>query len=185
MATTPILQLNSIDLSDPAYDPRSYPARVDFDAALDTSLAAVDTFAGRLTASFCTRFYLTASLPEAITVAPPIGVDYASGPRILQEVVAFAFRSGSGAGVTVFDVKMTDGAGTFNSVFSNLAFRPALSNSLGDYGVARANVFRTASWDPGRIIRLDVLGTTGGTGLGAQAGVNVLVFWKPSGSYGA
>lgn len=184
MAQTPVLQLQNTQLADG--DPRSYPFKLDFDTNLFGAHTALDLHAGNMTGSCYTLFTLgSGTISPAGSVGKDIGAEYTRTNRVLQEVVAFATNSGSG-GVTRIDVQVQDSGGTFNSIFSNNAFKPALSSSLGNYGVAKSATFLTSSWGAGKIIKAS-LDTAAGdaTAANAQTGLTVMVFWKPSGSYGA
>ena len=113
-----------------------------------------------------------------------VGVWYARSPIVWKEMVAFATHSGS-CGVTSIDVQQQEAAGGgFQTIFANAAFRPNVSSSLGDYGVAKASTFLTGTLATGLMVRAVVTSVAGTqTGADSQRGVTVQLFYCVSGSY--
>lgn len=154
---------------------------------LTDDLSVIDTFAAHLTASFVTHFRASASFAG---VSGPMGSNIAIQDRTITNVIAWAEASGSGAGVTTVDIlKQFDAVGGFHSIFAGVnANKVAISSSLGNYGQFSVTSFVSGvlpTWQAGKILRADMTTTVPLGGNNAQMGVNVLVFWKPSGSYGS
>lgn len=155
--------------------------------AITADLAAIDAFAAHVTASFVTTFHYSGSAADLLT-GDFGSAHYATADRIVTNVVCWAATSGSG-GVTTIDVQKQLGAGLgFASLFSGSAVaRPALSASVGNYGIVSTTSFVSGTspiWSAGTLMRSVVLSAAGGTGLNGQKGLTVQVFWAPSGSYG-
>jgi hypothetical protein len=188
MAKSPIFQVDALSQ---ASGPDRFEERVDQDRILNDLRDKLDLWAGKVTGSFCSKFERSGSAASLLAdTAQIFGSEYAREDRLVTEVVCFAARSGSG-GVTRFDVQVQQvpGATNFASLFSNNVFKPALSSSLGNYGVAKASTFTsgtTSPWRKGTVLKV-VLDTAAGEAnmLDGQDGLVCQVFWKPSGSYGA
>jgi hypothetical protein len=189
MSYTPVLQLTSSDWQ--SQNENYYIERSLEDARNLSSLQQIDDFAGDVTASFSTQVSTAlsgANVSQIVTnsiLGGYLGSAYAAQDRVIKEVVAWAAKSGSG-GVTRIDVQIQNGS--FASIFSNNAFKPAVSSSLGDYGASKSTTFVSGSnmvWRAGTMIKI-LADTAAGdaTALNGQYGLNVAVFWKPSGSYG-
>jgi hypothetical protein len=182
MATTPILSLTNTQLADPGNDPRSSGAKENFDAAMNTLLGLIDTFAGQVTGSYVTRFTTASGSVPNNLVGGDMGSSYTRSPRVLQEVIAYAPQTGAlPTAFTQIDIQMQDGAGVFNSIFSANNLKPCVTASLGNYAINKVAVFRTGSWPAGRLVRAVVDASNAGTG----SFIVCELFWKPSGSYTA
>ena len=156
---------------------------------IDNGFEAVNEFAGLVTGSFSLTFKTSGSSAGLLGQnAGVIGAAYTREDNVIREVVAWAASSGSG-GVTRIDVDIQQGvAGNFSSIFSNSAFKPAVSSSLGNYGIARSASFVSGSdmvWRAGTLIRAQLETAAGVEAASAQSGLTVQVFYTPSGSYGA
>lgn len=156
---------------------------------IDDNFEAVNEWAGDVTGSLSVLFVTSGSATEKLgAMAGELGSAYARVDHVIREVVCWAAASGSG-GVSRVDVDVQQGpAGNFSSIFSDNAFKPALSSSLGNYGLARGATFVSGSnmrWPAGTLIRAQLETAAGAGGLSAQSGICVQVFYTPSGSYGA
>lgn len=169
----------NLEPANSAGEPYTYPNRVEDDRIENANATSVDAFAGKLTSSFCSTFFVSGT--STANLGMDIGAEYSPINKVITEVLAFCPVSGSG-GVTTIDVqRQQDGVGTaFVSIFSNAAFRPALSSSLGNYGIARSSTISGTLWPAGTILKASF--TTAAT---LQRDVTVVVTWKPSASYGA
>lgn len=159
--------------------------REDLFDKIDNGFEAVNEFAGLVTGSFSVLFETSGSAFDR--VGQDLGSAYTREDFVIREVVAWAATSGSG-GVSRIDVDVQQGpGGNFSSIYSNNAFKPALSSSLGNYGLARGNTFVSGSdmrWPAGTLIRAQLETAAGAAGLSGQNAVTVQVFYTPSGSYG-
>ncbi len=187
---TPILGLESPNLESV---PPHYTRDLDSDRCHGNNTAAVDKFAGGVTSSFYSLFWVSSSFDGP--VGGDVGSEYTRSDRVIQQVVAYAAGSGSG-GVTTIDVQVQQGPvapSNFSSIFgtnggaANAAMKVALSASLGNYGVASSSLFVSGSnmlWPAGTIIKT-VFSTAAGAPLATstQKGITIQVFWKPSGTY--
>lgn len=194
MSNTPVLQLTSSEwgaLNEPYYIERSIE-----DTKQLTNNQSIDDFAGRVTGSFETHLWSPGTGSNATILlnsglpAGYLGSAYSPIDRVITEVVAWAATSGSG-GVTRLDVQIQQGAvqpANFSSIFSNNAFKPALSSSLGNFYRISARTFISGTnmvWAASSSLKV-ILDTAAGdaTGINGQHGINVVIRWKPSGSYG-
>jgi hypothetical protein len=154
---------------------------------------AIDQFVGQVTGSaYFTAFILnTGSAADLQTSvgAGFVGAEYnRSQDRIITEVVAWAQNSGSG-GVSTVDVLVQQGQvfpANFGSIFTNNALRPAVSSSLGNFGISKSSTFVSGSnmvWKAGTLLQAKLLTAAVGTGVNAQNGLTVQVYWKPSSSW--
>jgi hypothetical protein len=167
-------------------DLRQSQARQD----LSDDMTALDLFAAHATASFSTRFAGTGtiSVNQVGDLAGALNPSaYASGDRIITNVVAWAPLSGAG-GVTTVDVqKQFDSLGGFASIFAgNNSSRVALSSSIGNNVVVSVTSFVSGTapvWQAGKLLKPVVLSSTVPNGAGNGQAVVVDVLWKPSGSY--
>ncbi len=194
MSNTPVLQLTSSDwgaLNEPFYPERSLE-----DTKQLANNTAIDAFAGKVTGSFCSKFSLhhsgvNSAMNMTHALLPGyIGSEYSPNNRVIMEVVAWAAKSGSG-GVSRVDVQIQQGStqpANFASIFSNNAFKPAVSASLGDFGRVSCTTFVSGTnmvWGASSSLKV-VQDTAAGAEalLSGQYGLTVEVLWKPSGSYG-
>ncbi len=191
---TSVLQLTGSELQN--LNQQYFWERADHDAKLDSTLAAIDSWAGKVTASFETHFYSPQSgsnaniLLNSVLPAGYLGSAFSPINRVITEVIAWAATSGSG-GVTRLDVQIQQGAtqpANFSSIFSNNAFKPALSSSLGNFYRVSCSTFVSGAnmvWTASSSLKV-ILDTAAGdaTGINGQHNINVVIKWKPSGSYG-
>ena len=190
---TPSLGLQRVEITQgEAF--RAYWAQVELENVLNGNRSQVDQFAAYTSASFYSMFQVSGSTSDNLGDAGGLGAEYNRGPdRIIQEVVAFAATSGSG-GVSTIDVLVqgTPGGTTFTSIFgplggpANNAMRPAVSASLGNYGLAKSSGFTSGSntvWPRGSLLKCQLVTAAGAAGPSGQKGLIVQVFWTPSGSY--
>lgn len=189
---TSVLQLPVPDTA--AEQPMSYQGRLANDQALSGALVNLDDNAARVSGSFYSLFSMSGAVIDVMGSdggAGVLGVEYTRTPRIIQEVVAWAAASGSGVLVTRLDVQVQQGPApaNFSSIYSNNAFKPAISSSLGNYGVSRTATFVSGAgampWPANTLLKVSVDAAHAGAGLNAQRHITCQVFWKPSGSYGA
>lgn len=192
---TVVLQL---PVPDTAGVPTDYQDRLGNDQALSASHVVIDQFAAGMTGSACYTIWAIATgsatdFQGLGGLNNILGLEFnRSQDRVIQEVVAYHIASGSG-GVTTVDVLVQQGAtqpANFSTVFksANNADKLALSSSAGNFGIARQAAFVSGSnmvWPKGTLLQAKILTTAGGTGLNAETGLTVQIFWKPSGSYGA
>lgn len=176
MANSPVLGLENIDT---ASTPRSYTRDLEDDRQENANFNKVDAFSGLVSASFSSEFFLSGTVSN--NLSSDVGSEYSKTDRVITDVVAWAARSGSG-GVTRIDVqRQQDGVGAaFVSIYSNNAFKPAVSASLGNYGVALGGTISGSIWKAGTFLKVVF-----DTAANVQADINVQVFYRPSGSYGA
>lgn len=194
MSNTPVLQLTSSDWQ--SQNEQFYLERCLEDERNLSSLQQIDVFAGKVTGSFQTHFSAPGSgsnatvLLNSVLPAGYLGSAFSPIDRVITEVLAWAATSGSG-GVTRIDVQVQQGStqpANFASIFSNNAYKPALSSSLGSFYRVSATNFVSGTnmvWAASSSLKV-VLDTAAGdaTGANGQHGINVVVRWKPSGSYG-
>lgn len=174
---SPILDLEPVDTATPN-GPR-YSERVEQDGINNTNLDTIDAFAGWVTASFSTVLRTSGTVSEQL--ASDIGSAYATYNRVITGVKAWHARSGSGGVTTVNVLRQEDGVGgALVSIYSNAAFYPAVSQSLGNYGIASGGTISGSLWKAGTVIvaRPTTAGAT-------SQDLHVQILWRPSGSYGA
>lgn len=165
--------------------PTDYGSRVDNENATARNMTKIQTYAGHVTSSFCTTFAPSGSVSDMLGDGAIIGASYTRINRVFNEVVAYAAKSGSG-GVTEIDIQIQNTpAGAFSSIFSSSLQRPCVSSSIGDFGAVYRRTFVSSSWPVGCIMRAQLVSAAGAANASGQRGLNVHVFWKPSGSYGA
>lgn len=184
MANTPVINLEDADLTS---TPEHYTKRLEEERIENANADKIDLFMGHLSASFSTVFRISGSVSDRLDHLGIIGAEYTPVDRVIKNVVCWAHTSGSG-GVTVVDIQVQGPAGNFVSIFSNLAYKPALSSSYGDFGLASGSVFISGSnmrWAAGKLMRAIVGPVAGATGLDGQKMFTVDVRWVPSGSYGS
>lgn len=190
---TPVLDLQVTDTA--ADSPLDYSSRVNDDQQLSSSLAAIDTFAGNVTGSMgFTMFMLSGSVSDMLGDSGIIGSEYNRlCDRVIQEVIAWATTSGSG-GVTTIDVLVQQGSvqpANFSTIYlGNNVYRPAVSSSLGNFGMSKTGASNFVSgsnmvWKKGSLLQAKLLTVAGAAGVSGQKNLTVQIFWKPSGSYGA
>lgn len=166
-----------------------HPTRdLEEDRVSNVNCDIVDAFVGHVSASLSSLLCMSSgSASDNLDDGGVIGAAYTPTNRIIREIVCWAHKSGSG-GVSRIDVDIQQGVGgNFSSIFTNNAFKPALSSSLGNFGLARASTFVSGSnmvWPAGTLIRANLETAAGAAGLSGQKGVTVDVRWVPSGSYG-
>ena len=188
MANTPVLNLEVVDFSE--HGSTSYANRVEDENVVNGNQSKLDAFSGLITGSQVTRFTIsTGSVSDQLGDQGVVGAEFnRSSDRVILEVVAFAASSGSG-GVTRVDVQIQQGTvmpANLSSIFSNNAFKPAVSSSLGNFGPARSSTFVSGSdmvWRAGTVLAAVLDTAAGAPGPSGQKGLVVDVFWKPSGSY--
>lgn len=186
MANTPVIDLED---EDTVTHPPHYTTRVEEDRIVNANADKLDSWAGHCSASFATTLCMSSgSASDNMDDGAIIGAAYSPTDRVIKEVICWAHKSGSG-GVSRIDVDIQQGvAGNFSSIFSNSAFKPALSSSLGNFGIARSSTFVSGSntvWPAGTIIRANLETAAGAAGLSGQKGVTVEIRWTPSGTFGA
>ena len=144
---TSVLSLTGSELQ--RLNQQYYHERAAFDAAGDSTLGKIDAFAGKVTGSFQTHFAAPGSGSNATVLLNSIlplgylGSAFSPIDRVITEVLAWAATSGSG-GVTRVDVQVQQGStqpANFSSIFSNNAYKPALSSSLGNFYRVSATTF--------------------------------------------
>lgn len=156
---------------------------------LDNNLEKINEFAADLTGSMVTRFSVSGAIVDRLSDAGFIGASFTNTDRVITEVIAYAGTSGSG-GVTRIDVQIQQGSvqpANFSSIFSNNAYKPALSSSIGNLIPVSGSTFVSGSnmlWRARSMLKVIADTAAGATGLSGQDNVTVEVFWKPSGSYG-
>lgn len=188
MANTPNLNLTPPQSPD---GPKNYVDQTEDYNNKVANQNKLDALVGHLSASSVTKFAMAGSGSALAALngelSGVLGGAYSRDNRVIKEVVAWAIQSGSG-GVSRVDVQVqgTPGAAAFTSIFSNNAFKPAISASLGNYGLAKASTFNSGSnmvWPAGSLLRVKLDTAAGAdTTEGGQAGVTVEVFWAPSAS---
>lgn len=182
---TPVISLESMNSAGvPPHPTRD----LEEDRVSNANANTIDAFMGHMSASFSSLLCMSSgSASDNLDDGGVIGVAYSPTNRIIREVVCWAHKSGSG-GVSRIDVDIQQGVGgNFSSIFSNNAFKPALSSSLGNFGLARGTTFVSGSnmvWPAGTLIRANLETAAGAAGLSGQKGVTVDIRWVPSGSYG-
>lgn len=181
MARTPVLDMEDVDLT-------SRPSHFTKDLESERTIKAfrddVDRFAGQITGSFASVAAPSGSASDMLGDGGVIGSFYAREDRVIKEVVAWAATSGSG-GVTRVDVAVQGPAGDFVSIFGNNALKPAVSSSLGNYGISQVATFISGSnmrWVKGKLMRVSLDTAAGAAGVSGQKGLTVSVIWDPSGS---
>lgn len=173
---SPVLDLEPLDT---ASGPMNYPKRVEHDAIHNGNLDAIDDFAGDVTASFSTTFNSSGVLSTLLT--SDVGSAYAEFDRVITGVKAWHATAGSSGVTTVNVLRQQDGVGgALVSIYSNAAFFPAVSQSLGAYGVASGGTISGTLWKKGTVLVSRI--TTAGV---ASADLTVQINWKPSGTYGS
>ena len=181
MSNSPVLNLEQLDVET---RPPHYNERVEEDRIVNDSRDKVDAWAGHVTASFCSTFAINSGTADTrLAVDDVIGMEYVRSDRVIVGCTAFASMSGSG-GVTTVDIQVSssaDGAdAAWNSIWTNDAHRPAVSASLGDYGLASsASPVRSGTLRAGNKVRCRLLSAA--TTL--QKNLTVQLWWKPSASY--
>lgn len=175
MANTPTLNIEHVDVTS---NPPHFTKDLETERVLNALVDDSDTWAGKVTSSFYSSVIVTGSAEVNLGT---IGSWYTPVDRVIKEVVAWAAFSGSG-GVTRVDCAVQGPAGNFVSVFSDNALKPAVSASLGDFGIAKSSTFISGSnmrWAAGKLMRvsLDTAATT------LQRQLTVQVSWYPSGSW--
>lgn len=181
MATTPVINLEPQNvLAVPPHPTRD----LEMDRVDNANHDKLDAWAGQVSGSFETVFNMSSgSATENLSANIFLGAAYAPTDRVIKEVVCWAHTSGSG-GVTQIDVQV--GLTNFASIFTNTAFKPALSSSLGNFGLAKSSTFTSGSntrWIAGTLIRAKLDTAAGAAGLSGQNGVTVCIRWVPSGSF--
>jgi hypothetical protein len=171
-----VLGLSSVDFGHNGA--LSYPDRVDEQNILNADMQAVDAFAGQVTGSFASSFFVHGNLTSGSFAGEVVHAEYAPVARVIKEVVAFA-RDNGDALVTSVDVQLSSSAG-WASIYSNASFRPNVSASIGAGGIARSSAQSTSAWNAGQVMRV-VLQSVATD----QKDLSVNVIWKPSGSYSA
>lgn len=174
---SPVLDLEPIDTGSP--NSLAYPVRVELDDIINTNYDSIDQFAGQLTASYTTTFRTSGVISTLLT--SDVGSEYANYDRVITGVKAWHAGAGS-SGVTTVNVLRQEaaGVGTLVSIFSNAAFYPAVSQSLGAYVPASGGTISGSIWKAGTVLVARVT-----TAAVAAADLTVSVTWKPSGSYGS
>lgn len=185
MANTPVIDL---ELEDTITNPPHYTVNLERDRVDTANGSKIDTWAGHVSASFSTILEQSGSASDLLGNGAYIGAAYTPVDRVIKEIVCWAHTSGS-AGVSRIDVKVQQGpAGNFSTIFSNNAFKPALSSSLGNFGLAKSSTFVSGSnmvWPAGTLIQA-IFDTAAGTaGLNGQKNVTVDIRWVPSASFGS
>jgi len=169
-----VLSLETLDTT--SYPPH-YTRDVETDSDHNLNKDSIDSWAGHVSASFCSVFHQSGTVSTIL--ASDLGSEYAQHARVITSVKAWAVGSGSG-GVTRVDVqRQQDGVGAaFVSIFSNNAYKPAVSASLGNYGIASATTISGSIWKAGTVLKAKM-----DTAADVQADLYVQVNWKPSASY--
>jgi hypothetical protein len=184
MANTTVLDLEQHNSAD---TPLSYADRVEDDRIINSNRDKVDAWAGKVTGSFCTVFYHSGVLSTHLgghlgnSSEPYGGIAVARENRVITEVQVMAAYSGSG-GVSRFDVKkQADVSNVPSTIFSNNVFKPILSASDGAWVRKSTTTFiaGSSSWakDCALIVQAEAAATV-------ASDVAVVVWWKPSASYG-
>lgn len=171
---THVLSLETIDtITYPPHPTRDLETDADHNANKDD----IDAWAGHVSASFCSVFHQSGTVSTLLS--SDFGSEYANHPRVITGVKAWAATAGS-SGVTQVDVqRQQDGVGgAFVSIYSNAAFKPAVSQSLGAYGVASGGTISGSLWKAGTVLKAKI-----DTAATAQADLYIQVNWKPSASY--
>ncbi len=186
MANTPVIDLETQNI---AQSPPHYTKDLEEDRVNNANSTKLDVWAGEVSGSFSSLLCISSgSASDNLDDGGIIGVAYTPFDRIIREVVCWAHKSGSG-GVSRIDVDIQQGPnGNFSSIFSNNAFKPALSSSLGNFGLAKASTFVSGTnmvWPAGTLVRAHLETAAGAAGLSGQKGVSVDIRWVPSGSYGS
>ncbi len=187
---SPVLGLPRLEVA--SFDLRQYSVEVDLENALNQARQNIDQMVGLLTGTCYTDFHVSSSF-DGLAGGADVGSAYTRQDRVIQEVVAWAGASGSG-GVTTIDVQVQGPAGNFCSIFgplgaaSNAAMRPALSSSLGNYGIARSGQTLMVSgsnmvWKAGTLMKCLFTTAAGAVDGSAQKNIDVYVHWSPSGSF--
>ena len=189
---SPVLGLPRVEIA--TNDVRQYNVEVDMENAINQGRQNVDQMAGLLTSSCYSNFTVSSSF-DGLAGGSDVWAEFTRTDRILQEVVCWAAASGSG-GVTTVDIQVqgTPGAAAFTSIFgplggpANSAMKPALSASLGNYGLARSGQTLMTSgsntvWKAGSLMKCVFSTAAGAVGGSAQKNIVVQVFWSPSGSF--
>lgn len=185
MAKSPVLDLDQQDTT--TYPPH-YTQRTEADRVENDNRDKLDAWAGKVTGSFCSVFYHSGALATHLGghlgngAEPYGGIEIARENRVITEVQVMAAYSGSG-GVTRFDVKKQDAAGnTPYTIFSNNVYKPILSASHGAWTRRSTTTFiaGSSSWakDCALIVQAE-------EAAGVQSDVAVIVWWRPSASYGS
>ena len=190
---TPTLGLVRLDIVD---DIGSKTGQLNIEGGLTADRVALDKFAAQTSASFYTLFHLSGSASDNMGDDRVIGSAF--NPmcnRIIQEVVAWAEKSGSG-GVTQIDAQLQINGqnDTWQSIFGapggspNPACQLALSSSLGNYGMASSTWTKMTGshntvWGAGSMLRCVMSSSAGAAGVSGQKGVTVMVRWANSGSF--
>lgn len=169
----------NLETANSAGGPVAYPERLEDDRVENSNRDKLDAWAGVVSGSFCTRFFVSGTVTA--NQGMDIGCEYAQVDRVITEVVAYAPVSGSGGVTRINVLRQQDGPGqAFVSIYSNDAFKPALSASLGNYGIARGGEISGSVWAAGTLLK-----ATFDTAATLQRDVTVCVMWKPRFSYGA
>jgi hypothetical protein len=163
--------------------PGGFPERIEADRIENANNAKIEAILGAMTASFNTTFFVSGAMIDKVNNAIGGAVN-ADNPRVFRECKAWCVNSGSGALVTTFDVQLSSSAG-WTSIFSNDKLRPHLSSSAG-VAINSQTTFSTSTWNAGQALRAIIKDAAGGdAGAGAQSGVTLAIYWKPSASFGA
>jgi hypothetical protein len=190
---TPTLGLVRLDIVD---DIGTKAGQLNIEGGLTADRNALDHFAAQTSASFYTLFHLSGAASDNMGDDRVIGSAFNPlNNRIIQEVLAWAEKSGSG-GVTQIDLQRQVGgqSDVWASILGapggspNPACQLALSSSLGNYGVASATwtkmtASHNAVWGAGTMVRAVMSSSAGAAGVSGQKGVTVMVRWANSGAF--
>lgn len=171
----------NIETANLAGGPLAYAERVEEDRKEIANNSAFDSFAGIATASFSTHLMISGTVSTLLS--SDIGSSYTKYNRVITDVIAWAARSGSGGVTRINVLRQEDGpGGAFVSIFANNANKPAVSASLGNNvptsGTQITSTISGSLWKAGTVLK-----ATFDTAADVQQDVNVVIFWRPSGSY--
>lgn len=175
-----VLQLSSSDITS---TPWNYDQRLEHDRIENASKDKIETWAGAVTGSFVTTFFVSGAISDR--VGQCIGREVVMAPRTLVRIYSTCENSGSGD-VTSIDIR-AGGVTSDKSIFvNNAAARVNISSSTGDNPFVQSGTFATNSASLGALTVLTayVLSAAGAAGVSAMTNVAVHLVWKPSGSYG-
>jgi len=179
MADTAVLGMETANY---AATQKGYAERVEDDRIENANRDKVDAWAGAVTGSFQSVFYVSGALGTHLGNSETYGgIAVAQEHRVITEVSLVCATTGT-ADVTTVDVLRQETAGsTPTTIFVTDDVRPYISASkdaTNTWDVASTATISGSAWDKGRVLIVNVKEVATGASDAA-----VIVHWKPSASY--
>jgi len=179
MANSPILDMETANY---AATQKGYAERVEDDRIENANRDKIDVWAGQVTGSFSTVFYVSGTISERLGNSEPYGgMAVAQENRVITEVSLVMSVTGT-SGVNTFDVLRQETAGAAPvTIFLTDDVRPYITSSADAtnlYDVASATNISGSAWDKGRVLMVNIKEAAT-----AASDASVVVHWKPSASY--